>query len=70
MSNVEEKYLREVLGLQSIMVPEGYEDNFPQHFDVYGDFSAAVAVVSFQPLNQNEREMKSLNHFIHDFIQI
>ena len=57
MPNAEEKYLREVLGLQSIMVPAGMEEQFPCHFDVYGEFSSAVAVVSFQPLNQNEREL-------------
>ena len=57
MPNAEEKYLREVLGLQSIMVPTGMEEQFPGHFDVYGEFSSNVAIVSFQPLTQNEREL-------------
>ena len=57
MPNTEEKYLREVLGLQSIMVPAGMEEQFPDHFDVYGEFSSSVAIVSFQPLSQNEREL-------------
>jgi hypothetical protein len=57
MANAEEKYLREVLGLQSIMVPAGLEDEFPGHFDVYGEFNLPIAVISFKPLNQNEREL-------------
>lgn len=57
MATTEERYLREVLGLQSIVVPEGHEDQYPVHFDVYGDFSAPVAVVSFSPLDQNQRDL-------------
>ena len=57
MATAEYKYLKDVLGLQSVVVPEGIDEAFSPPFQVHGDLQAPLAVISFQSLNQNEREL-------------
>lgn len=61
MKNPIETYIRDVLGIQSVVVPEELMQDMqttrPPHFQVSGDFNSALALVSFQPVSLSEREL-------------